>query len=228
LGPQLFTICGTDTGVGKTVVAAAMSRSALDSGLSVRVLKPVQTGSGEDDDAAEVDRLCGAKIGLTGWRLTAPLAPSVAARMEGVRLNPAEIVEWTLAQSRGADVAIVETAGGPAVKLDGDYDMARLAADLGFPVVVVCRAGLGTLNHTLLTANHLNRAGASMLGLVVAGYPDSPGLAERTNLLELPRITDLPLVGVIPMMHLVSAGELRAASRWLTPTIGGTADALID
>lgn len=149
LGARLFTIYGTDTGVGKTVVAAAMARAALDSGLSVRVLKPVQTGSGEDDDATEVDRLCGARVARTGWRLTAPLAPSVAARMEDVRLKPAEIVEWTLAESVGADIVIVETAGGSAVQLDGEYDMAELAADLGYPVVVACRPGLGTLNHTL-------------------------------------------------------------------------------
>jgi dethiobiotin synthetase len=182
----------------------------------------VQTGAGEDDDAATVDRLCGVEIAVTGWRLTAPLAPSVAARVEGVRLKPAEIVEWTLAKSQGAEVVVVETAGGAAVKLDRDYDMARLAADLGYPVVVVCRAGLGTLNHTLLTVNHLEQAGASMLGLVVAGYPDSPGLAERTNLLELPRITDLPIVGLIPMLRELSVEGLRAATNWLAPALGGT------
>lgn len=222
LGARLFTIYGTDTGVGKTVVAAAMARAALDSGLSVRVLKPVQTGSGEDDDATEVDRLCGARVARTGWRLTAPLAPSVAARMEDVRLKPAEIVEWTLAESVGADIVIVETAGGSAVQLDGEYDMAELAADLGYPVVVACRPGLGTLNHTLLTAHHLPHTGASLLGLVVAGYPDSPGLAERTNRLELPRITGLPFLGVIPMLREVSVEGLRAASEWLAPALGGT------
>ncbi len=195
MSPRTFTVCGTDTAVGKTVVAAAIARTALNSGLSARVLKPVQTGAGEDDDAAEIDRLCGMKIARTGWRLTAPLAPSVAAHMQGIRLKPADIVDWTLAESQGADVIIVETAGGSAVKVDGEYDMARLAVDIGYPVVIVCRAGLGTLNHTLLTANHLELAGASMLGLVLDEYPDSPGLAERTNLRELPRITHLPVVG---------------------------------
>ncbi|MHB8509470.1 MAG: dethiobiotin synthase [Candidatus Dormibacteria bacterium] len=216
-----ITICGTDTEVGKTVLAAAMARAALDSGHSVRVLKPVQTGAGADDDGAEVDRLCGARVARTGWRLTAPLAPSVAARMEDRRLNPSEIVEWTLAAAEGADVAIVETAGGSAVQLDGEYDMAALAADLGYPVVVACRPGLGTLNHTLLTVNHLRQAGSRLLGLVVAGYPDSPGLAERSNLVELPRITGLAVVGVIPVLREVSMEALQAASAWLSPSIGG-------
>ena len=223
-GRRLLTICGTDTGVGKTVVTASIARAALDAGLSVRVLKPVQTGSGEDDDAAEVDRLCGAKIAVTGWRLNAALAPSVAARMEGMRLNPRDIGEWTRDNSVGADVVVVETAGGAAVQLDGDYDMARLAADLGHDVTIVCRAGLGTLNHTLLTANHLRQRGASVLGLVVSGYPDRPGLAERTNLDELPRVTGLPVIGVIPLLPELTAGGMRPASSWLSPALGGASE----
>ncbi len=185
-GRRLLTICGTDTGVGKTVVTASIARAALDAGLSVRVLKPVQTGSGEDDDAAEVDR--------------------------------------TRDNSVGADVVVVETAGGAAVQLDGDYDMARLAADLGHDVTIVCRAGLGTLNHTLLTANHLRQRGASVLGLVVSGYPDRPGLAERTNLDELPRVTGLPVIGVIPLLPELTAGGMRPASSWLSPALGGASE----
>jgi dethiobiotin synthetase len=220
-GAGPFTICGTDTGVGKTIVTAAIARAALSAGLSVRVLKPVQTGATEDDDAAEIDRLCRAKVARTGWRLAAPLAPSVAARLEDLQLEPAEMLDWIKVESAAAAVVVVETAGGCAVEITDGYDMAHLAADIGFPVVIACRPGLGTLNHTVLTAEHLWRRKASVLGLAVSGYPEVPGLAERTNLRELPRITGLPIVGVIPVLDQVSPDGLRGASDWLAPVLGG-------
>jgi dethiobiotin synthetase len=219
--PQRLTICGTDTGAGKTISAAAIARTAIAAGRTVGVLKPLQTG--DDDDGAEVDRLCGREVARTGRRLAAPLAPAVAARLEGVRLEPPAIVAWVRAEAT-ADTVVVETAGGSAVEVTEGYDMAALASDLGFPVLITCRAGLGTLNHTLLTAEHLRRRGATVAGLVVCGYPAEPGLAESTNLRELPRLTGLPIVGVIPVLEQVSPAAFDAAPAWLAPVLGGTLD----
>ncbi|MEA2645894.1 MAG: dethiobiotin synthetase [Chloroflexota bacterium] len=195
-------VYGTDTGVGKTVVTAGLVAAALDAGLTVRALKPVQTGAAEDDDGAEVNRLAGAEVARTGWRLRDPLAPAVAARREGRRLSPKAVVAWVERAAAEADVALVETAGGVAVEITRGWDMAALGAALGYPALLVCRPGLGTLNHTLLSVEHLRAAGVVVVGLVVSGAVPAPGLAEATNLAELPRLTRTPLVAVVPLVRL--------------------------
>jgi dethiobiotin synthetase len=199
-------VYGTGTAVGKTVVTAALAAVALEQGVVTRVLKPVQTGAGDDDDAATVDALVGAAISRTGWRLSQPLAPAVAARLEGRRLQPDRIVAW-VRRHVGAGPTLVETAGGSAVEIVEGYDMAALGADLGYPGIVVCRPGLGTLNHTLLTVEHLRRRRAGMWGLVVNGMPRAPGVAELTNLEELPRLTGLPVLAVLPHMSRATGAD---------------------
>lgn len=202
--PAGIVVYGTDTGVGKTVVTAALASLALTAGGTIRVLKPVQTGAGADDDGATVDSLVGKRVSRTGWRLKHPLAPAVAARLQRRRLDPDRILAWIARTGARARLVLVETAGGVAVELVPGYDMARLGAALGFSGVVVCRPGLGTLNHTVLTVEHLRRARARVDGLVVSGMPLRPGIAETTNLEELPRLTGLPVLGVLPRLPLDS------------------------
>jgi dethiobiotin synthetase len=202
--PAGVVVYGTDTGVGKTVVTAALASLALADGVAVRVLKPVQTGAGDDDDGATIDNLVGRGVSRTGWRLKHPLAPVVAARLERRRLDPDRIVAWIARTGARARLVLVETAGGVAVEIAPGYDMARLGAALGFAGVVVSRPGLGTLNHTVLTVEHLRRARARVDGLVVSGMPSRPGIIETTNLEELPRLTGLPVLGVLPRLPLDS------------------------
>jgi dethiobiotin synthase len=219
-----FVICGTDTGVGKTIVAAGIAACALGAGRSVTVLKPVQTGADTDDDAATTDRLVGATVAATGWRLRLPLAPAVAARLEKQRLSAAEVVRWVEANS-DTDVVVVETAGGVAVELEEGFDMAALAARLDMSTVLVCRAGLGTLNHTLLSVNHLQRAGGRVMGLVLTNPSGAIDISGATNPLELERLARVSIAGALGPMPLSEPRRFcEAAKTGLAPALGGRFD----
>jgi len=198
--PGIF-VMGTDTGVGKTVVTAAIALAARERGRRVAMLKPAQTG---DDGTIAGDT--GFVAGVAGgalevavpYRLRAPLAPAVAAALEGVRLDPAVVARAHADLAGRHDLVLVEAAGGALVPFSDGVDMAALAGLLGLPVVVVARPGLGTLNHTLLTLEALHRRGLTVLGVVVCGYPADPGLDALTNPQALSRLTPVPLLGVIP------------------------------
>jgi len=200
--PGIF-VAGTGTGVGKTVVAAAIALAARGAGRSVAPLKPAQTG---DDgtivgDAELVARLLALDEPLDAicpYRLRAPLAPAVAADLEGVRLDPVAVAAAYDDLSRRYDTVVVEAAGGALVPFSDGVDMAGLAALLGLPVVVAARPDLGTLNHTLLTLEALHRRGLTVLGVVISDYPDDPGPDVLTNPRALARLTPVPLLGAIP------------------------------
>src|SRR4051812_25607956 len=153
-------VTGTDTGIGKSVVSTVIARLLAESGLRVGVMKPVTSGcatrNGElvSDDAellawgAGIDPAENPEI--APYRLTAPLAPSVAAEMEGVRINFAIIKEAYAKIAAASDVVVVEGAGGLMVPLAGGLLIADLAKRLDLPLLVVARPGLGTVNHTVL------------------------------------------------------------------------------
>lgn len=226
-------VMGTDTGVGKTVVTAAIALAARAQGRTVAPLKPAQTG---DDgtvagDAAFVASLIGLDEpaeALCPYRLRAPLAPAVAASLEGVRLDPREVVRAYGELSARFDLVLVEAAGGALVPFSDGVDMAGLAAMLGLPVVVAIRPGLGTLNHTLLTLEALHRRGLTVLGVVISGYPDEPGLDALTNPQVLARATPVPLLGAIPFDAAIDVDAGRAGRlaetgpAGLDPLLGGT------
>lgn len=206
---MILCVTGTSTGVGKTVATAALAAALLPHG-PVTVLKPAQTGfaAGEDrdadgqlSDAAEVARLVPAAVTVEYRRYPEPLAPLTAARRAGL---PPLGRDEAAALARGREGAVlVEGAGGVLVRLGVDdagtpFSLVDLAADLGAPVVVVADPALGTLNHTELTIGALTAAGVACAGIVLSRWPDEPGLAERCNLIDLPELTGVPIVGRIP------------------------------
>lgn len=212
--PRLVVVTGTSTDVGKTIATAALAATAEG---RVLVVKPAQTGVAEGDpgDAAVVQRLTGCDV-RTLVELPEPLAPDTAARRAGLPLpTVAEHARAVLGLAPGYDVVIVEGAGGLLVRLDHDggtlLDLAvLLAAEHPVEVVVVCSPGLGTLNHTELTVRALRARGVEPSGLVIGAWPtapDSPGLAETCNRDDLPRVTGVPLVAVLP----AGAGALSPA-----------------
>ncbi|GAW52419.1 MULTISPECIES: dethiobiotin synthase [unclassified Nocardioides] len=210
---RVIVVTGTSTGVGKTVATAALAVRAAAHG-SVVVVKPVQTGTQDgDSDAREVQRL----TGLTVHEYTAldePLAPDTAARRQGVPIPPvSEYAARVLALAELHDTVVVEGAGGLLVRLDTDdgtlLDLAaELAQTLPVEVVVVAAAGLGTLNHAELTVGALRGRGLEPAGLVIGSWPDEPGLAERCNADDLPRVTGVPLLATVP----AGSGALDRAS----------------
>ncbi|MGD9573510.1 MAG: dethiobiotin synthase [Thermoleophilia bacterium] len=228
--PGIF-VMGTGTGVGKTVVATSIALAARTRGRTAAPLKPAQTGAPPVGDAEFAAALLGLDEPVEAIRpyaLDAPLAPMVAASLEGVRLDPGVVVEAYDALSARYDLVVVEAAGGALVPFSDGVDMAGLAAMLRLPVVVAAHPGLGTLNHTLLTLEALHRRGLTVLGVVLSGYPDAPGLDALTNPATLARLTPLPLLGAIAHDPAIDVERGRAGRlaelgpAGLDPLLGGT------
>ena len=215
--PGIFVV-GTDTGVGKTRVAAALARSWMQLGRRVGVVKPVSTGGIADDGglrSPDVDALLAA-ITAEGSPFPpppydragplifeAPLAPPIAARRAGVALEPAAVVAategalgWWADEAR-ADLVVVEGVGGLLCPIAlGGYTVADLASHLDYPILIVAHRGLGTLNHTLLTVEVARNRGLRIVGIALnAARPAADPLAEASNAAEL-----AALVPTVPIL----------------------------
>jgi dethiobiotin synthetase len=226
----VLVVTGTGTGVGKTVVTAALAALAAERGVPVAVVKPAQTGVGpaELGDLDVVRELSGVDDLHELARYPDPLAPATAARRAGlppVDLAVAADVVATLAASRR--LVLVEGAGGLLVRYDADgRTVADLARILGAPVLVVTEADLGTLNATALTLEAVAHRGLDLAGVVVGSWPPVPGLAARTNLVDFEALAARPLAGAVPAGAglLDRAGFLAVARASLSPALGGTFD----
>ena len=198
-------VTGTSTGVGKTVATATLAARARAEGQRVTVVKPVQTGTADGDcDAAEIHRLSGVEVHeLT--TLAEPLAPDTAARRAGLEIPRVAAYAPTIsALASENDLVLVEGSGGLLVRLDTEggtlLDLADALRRESTPTsfILVVSPGLGTLNHTELTVAALRARGHEPDGLIIGSWPPDPGLAERCNRDDLPRVTGLPLLGAIP------------------------------
>lgn len=220
---------GTDTGVGKTVVAAALARSLISAGMAVAAMKPAQTGVAEGaDDLSFLTTAAGVPPQLTAAPccLDPPLAPEVAARLAGARIEVAPILEAFRKLRAQAEVVVVEGAGGLLVPLTSEVTMADLARVLALPLVVVARPQLGTLNHTALTVEAARARGLQVLGVILSRFPADPDLAEATNPAAIERCCGVRLVGVVPEIPGLDV-DRRILPRaihpapWLAPSLGG-------
>lgn len=221
--PSVIVVTGTGTDLGKTMTTAALAVVLRRRGLRVAVVKPAQTGvtAGEPGDIDVVRRLLGTDPEVTTHefvRLRDPLAPDTAARREGVELpSAADHARRVTEIAAGGDVVLVEGAGGLLVRLDAhgatlaDVGTALRDGGVGVGYVVVVGAGLGTLNHTALTAEALAARSLPLLGVVIGSWPDVPSLAEECNLEDLPRVAGAPLLGRLPAgIGALPAAEFRA------------------
>lgn len=202
---SVLVVTGTDTGVGKTVVTAALAALAQARGRRVAMVKPVQTGAaaGEPGDVDAVRRLAALDDVHELARLPEPLAPATAARRaraDGRGVLPVGEVAATVERlAADRDLVLVEGAGGLLVHLDDqEGTIADVAALLRAPVLVVARADLGTLSHTALTCEALRAREVPCAGIVVGAWPREPGLAARCNLEDLPVYAGAPLLGCLP------------------------------
>lgn len=188
-------VTGTDTGVGKTLVTAALALALRARGVDVGVVKPVQTGEGDAETLRRWAELHEEPGEIAPLSFAAPLAPLVAARLEGRELELEEVAERTRKAARRHDVVLVEGAGGLLVPVGPGWTMADLAARLGLPLLVVARAGLGTVNHTLLTVAEARRRGLAVAGVVLNGAVD---LSSDTNAELIESFGDVRVLAQIP------------------------------
>lgn len=224
----VLVITGTGTGVGKTVVTAALACHARQAGLDVAVGKPVQTGTADgDDDLAEVARLAGIAELAGLARYPQPLAPVAAAEAAGLALPArADLLELIRGLDRPARLTLVEGAGGLLVELGADGATVRdLAADLGAAVLVVATAELGTLNHTALTLESLAAHRVSCAGVVIGSWPAAPTAVATSNRCALAKLA--PVRAVLPAgAAALPAAEFAALSArafdpaWVASLVG--------
>ena len=228
---SVLVITGTCTGVGKTVVTAALAAVAAARGASVAVVKPAQTGVAPEEpgDLDEVRRLAGLDDVHEFARFPDPLSPAAAARRAGLPApRAADAARRVRELSGDRRLVLVEGAGGLLVRYDDEGStIADLARGLGAAAVVVARPDLGTLNHTALTLEAMAHRGVQLAGVVIGAWPDVPDLAMRSNLRDLETIAARPLAGALPAgaAALDPAEFLLAAHRGLAPAFGGTFDA---
>lgn len=226
-------VTGTDTGAGKSVVAAAICAALAARGKRVAAFKPVVTGTDERSHehrpptegwAPDHELLAtAASAGQTAADV-APVtfgpavSPHYAAELAGTGpLDPAELVAAAGRAAAGADVLIAEGVGGLMVPLTPGYLVRDLAVDLALPVVIAARTGLGTISHCLLTVEAARAAGLSVAGVVMTPWPDAPEPIERSNRETVERLARVP-VAKLPETtpeRLAEAGAALPVDDWL-------------
>lgn len=188
-----YFVTGTDTGVGKTYVTAALADRGRQLGKWVFAWKPIETGcalangqlAGDDQEAISSEWQEGDLRGL--YRFRRPVAPLVAAREEGTAIDPDRIMGTFGTGAAQADLVLVEGAGGWRVPITDRLDMGGLAKMLGLPVIVVARGGLGTINHTVLTVEAVTRDQQSIAAVVLSCRPEEDRGFVEENAAEIRR-----------------------------------------
>jgi dethiobiotin synthetase len=199
-------ITGTDTGVGKTIVAATLARLLKMRGLNVGVMKPVTSGCREEDGALISDDallLCQAagvacSDDVAPYRLREALAPAEAAKQDGVRIDFTRIRDSYDHLAAAHDFVIVEGAGGLMVPLAGGMLVADLLRHLELPLLVVARPNLGTINHTVLTCFAAQQMELKVAGVIINKYPSTPDLAERSAPHQIGSLCGAAVLGTWP------------------------------
>jgi dethiobiotin synthetase len=191
-----YFITGTDTGVGKTHVTASLARCARSLGKKVFAFKPIETGCEAIDghlvgsDQQVLWRAAGSwqQGDLRGvYMLRSPVAPLVAAEEEQVHIDFDRIQRTLEDGASQADVTLVEGAGGWRVPLTPEHDINALAKRIGFPLIVVSRATLGTINHSLLTVEAAEREGCKVAALVLSRRPEESEAFAENNARQIRR-----------------------------------------
>jgi dethiobiotin synthetase len=196
-------VTGTDTSVGKTLVACAVVRLLRSKEIDAVGFKPAASGSvngrwADADALHEASGGCEPLESICPILFNAPLAPTMVAPREGqvADIQPARRAFEHLRENH--DVVIVEGVGGVLVPLDDLTRVIDFMRETGYPALVVCRAALGTINHTLLTLNELERAGIIVSGIIMnATQPIDQQLALDTKA-EIERMSGRRICALIP------------------------------
>jgi dethiobiotin synthetase len=202
-----FFITGTDTGVGKTFFAASLAAALKDRGYSVGVFKPIESGCESKEgelfpaDARKLWRAAGEVQSLDQIcpvRLSAPLAPGEAARLEGVMIDRNRIIRVYEETVETFDVTIVEGAGGLFVPLYEGWTVLELIRELGVPVINVVGSKLGAINHALLTERAILAESVELFGHVINNLLGDQDPAVKSNPGQIAAQSVVPILGVLP------------------------------
>lgn len=199
---SILFVTGTDTGVGKTFVACALATALRRQGRRVGVMKPVETGvESEPEDALRLRQAAGDETPLDEvcpYRLRAPLAPAMAARLEGMTIDVDHLVRLAERRATAADVLLIEGAGGLLVPIVDRVTYLDLAARLGAPLLIVAANRLGTINHCALTARVARDAGLTVRGFVLSQPTPTTDVSASSNAEVIAALTGLECLGVLP------------------------------
>ncbi|HVN67553.1 MAG TPA: dethiobiotin synthase [Candidatus Sulfotelmatobacter sp.] len=193
--PGIF-ITGTDTGVGKTYVTCYLAAKLRRAGVDVGVMKPLSTGPAGDDDALYLKKTL--KLNdpielINPIHLKHPLAPYPAAKLEHRKLSVERIIRAYKLLEKRHDLVLVEGIGGVAVPITKDYCVIDLIKEMNLPVIVVARAGLGTINHTLLTIGALIDCKIEIAGIIMNGFTGKDR-SEKTNVEVIEKLSGVPIL----------------------------------
>lgn len=220
-------VTGTDTGVGKTVVAAAIVAHLRERDVDVWVTKPIVTGLDEPapEDWPHDHEILAAVAGCAPEQVVLatygpPVSPHLALQLTDREQDPSRIVTSVLARCGKAEALVVEGVGGLLVPIAPGYDVRQLAIDIGLPLVIAARPGLGTLNHTLLTLEAARARNLRIAGVVLTPWPEDPSVVEQSNRTTIAELGDVP-VATLPHIRratpelLTVAGRLLPVDEWL-------------
>jgi dethiobiotin synthetase len=220
-------VTGTDTGVGKTVLAAAVLAGARARGLRVAVRKPVITGLEEPTppewppDHELLARAAGCAPDEVAVVSFGPaVSPHLAAQLADRPIEPDELERKVVAAGADAELVVIEGVGGLLVPLSDRYDVRRLAGSLRLPLLIAARPGLGTINHTLLTVEAARCAGLEVTAVVLTPWPQPPGVIEISNRATIAALGGLAVEVLPPVARadpdlLANAAESLPLERWL-------------
>ena len=210
MGKGIF-ITGTDTEVGKTLIAGGMAGVWVKRGKRIGVMKPVESGCVRSDNGLQPqDALFLKEMSASAdelelinpYRFEHPLAPSMAAELEGIEIDLKEIERIYRQLEHTHDLMLVEGAGGLLAPVYKTFTVADLIKLLDIPLVVVAKNSLGTINHTLLTVEYARNNGLTVLGIIINNLISSPDSSSETNPQIIKELSGLPLLGVVPCLPL--------------------------
>jgi dethiobiotin synthetase len=197
-------VTATDTGVGKTVLAAAICATLAERGERVAAFKPVVTGIDEEPDAWPRDHELLARVAtirqepsdVAPLSFGPPVSPHLAAELAGDSIEPHELAAAARGAGDRADALVCEGVGGLLVPLTPGYLVRDLAVELDLPIVIAARPGLGTINHTLLTIEAARAVGLDVAGVVITPWPDEPDEMVRSNKATIEQFGSVDVVGL--------------------------------
>lgn len=218
-------VTGTDTGVGKSVLAAAICAALAERGERVAAFKPAVTGLGGNPGEWGHDHELLASVANAGQapedvaphRFDPPVSPHLAAEQAGERIEPERLVTAARAAFASADSIVVEGVGGLMVPLTTDYLVRDFATDLGLRVVIAAGTGLGTINHTLLTVEAAKAAGLSVAAVVMTPWSEEPEPIEVSNLEAVERlgVVEVRTLAPVSPVRLAEAGAGLPVPAWI-------------